>query len=393
MSNKNTAYKIDTAQPIKFIDLEVQQKRIRPQIEEALKRVLDHNQYILGPEVFAFEQALSNFSGAKHSISCANGTIALSLVLMAKSIGPGDAVFVPTFTFAATAEVVASVGATPIFVDSHPDTFNMDIESLKRQLQEVKKTDLKPKAIIPVDLFGLPADFDSIEAIASENNLWVLDDAAQALGATYKEKNIGTLGLATTTSFFPAKPLGGYGEGGAVFTDDDYLASRIKSLRVHGEGVQKYEYAHIGVNGRLDTFQAAILIEKLKIFPDELKARQKVAERYNEALSPYVKTPILPEGYTSSWAQYTIILPENNLRDQLITYLKLQGVPTAIYYPIPLHKQPIYQKVSMKTSETFSTISDLSQKVLSLPMHPYLDEEAQGYITSKIIQFFDKSSA
>jgi dTDP-4-amino-4,6-dideoxygalactose transaminase len=370
---------------IQFIDLTAQQKHIRAKIDTRIKDVLDHGHYIMGPEVDAFEKALSEFCGAKHSISCANGTDALGLVLMAKNVGKGDAVFVPTFTFAATAEVVAWVDATPIFIDIDPKTFNMCPKSLEKGIEVAQKLGLKPTAIIPVDLFGLPADFDAIEALAQQHNMWILDDAAQGFGGVYKGRPIGTCGLATTTSFFPAKPLGCYGDGGAIFTDDDALADIIKSLRIHGKGTDKYDNVRIGMNGRLDTLQCAILLEKLAIFPEEIKARNIIAKKYNDALQDSVKTPKIFDDLLSTWAQYTMLLPKGMDRDGMAQKLKAKGVPTAIYYPTPLHQQTAYRHYPSATT-TLPFSEDYATRVLSLPMHPYLDEATQNYIIDAVKQ-------
>lgn len=371
--------------PIQFIDLKAQQAKLQPGIDQAIKKVLDHGRYIMGPEVAELEGKLSEFCGAKHSISCSNGTDALALILIALKVKPGDAVFVPSFTFAATAEVVAWLGAKAVFVDVDAETFNVCPEDLKRAIQWAKDEGLNARGIITVDLFGLPAEYDEIEAIANENNIWVLDDAAQGFGGVYKNRKIGTIGIATATSFFPAKPLGCYGDGGAVFTEDDELAEILKSLRVHGKGSNKYDNVRIGMNGRLDTMQAAILLEKLSVFEDEIKARQKVAERYNEAFEDHVQTPLMFDDRTSAWAQYTVVLKDNHDRAGIADALQQDGVPTAIYYPKPLHQQPAYQHfgrsdVGLPNSEA------LSQRVLSLPMHPYMDDETQGYITETFIK-------
>lgn len=366
-------------QSIQFIDLKAQQQHIREKIDARIKAVLDHGHYIMGPEVDAFEKALSTFCGAKHSISCANGTDALGLVLMAKNVGQGDAVFVPTFTFAATAEVVAWVDATPIFIDSDPTTFNMCPKSLEKGIEVAQNLGLKPTAIIPVDLFGLPADFDALDAIAQKHNMWILDDAAQGFGGVYKGRSIGTFGLATTTSFFPAKPLGCYGDGGAIFTDNDELADVIKSLRIHGKGTDKYDNVRIGMNGRLDTLQCAILLEKLAIFPSEIKARNTIAKRYNDALTDIVVIPKIFPNLLSTWAQYTMLLPKGMNRDDIANALKAKGVPTAIYYPTPLHQQTAYRHYP-SAEQTLGVAEDYATRVLSLPMHPYLDEVTQDYI-------------
>ena len=329
--------------PIEFIDLKTQQAQIRSKIDQAIQKVLNHGTYIMGPEVRQFEADMSEFCGAKHSISCANGTDALGLGLMAKDVKPGDAVFVPSFTFAATAEVVSWMGATAIFIDSLPDTFNIDPESLKQGILLAKKAGLNPCGIIPVDLFGQPADYEKIETIANEHNLWIMADGAQSFGAYYQGRRVGNIGDMATTSFFPAKPLGCYGDGGAIFTNDDDLAAKIKSLRVHGQGSDKYDNVRIGMNGRLDTIQAAILIEKLKIFETELDARQMIADRYTQGLKDVVQTPSLMDKTTSAWAQYTVALPKYSNREQLMQEMKDEGIPTFVYYIKPLHLQTAYK--------------------------------------------------
>lgn len=373
------------SKPISFIDLKSQQDLIRPQVDAAIKRVLDHGQYIMGPEIFELEKNLSSFCGAKHTVTCANGTDALALILMAKGIKKGDAVFVPCFTFAATAEVVVWSDATPIFIDVLPDTFNMDPKSLKQGIETAKKQGLNPAAIIPVDLFGAPADYDALTPIARENNLWILSDAAQSFGAVYKNKKVGTCGLATSASFFPAKPLGCYGDGGAIFTDDDALAEILKSLRVHGQGRDKYDNIRIGMNGRLDTLQAGILIEKLKVFPLEIKNRQKAADHYTAALKGAVQTPYVLEGTTSVWAQYTICLSPAQSREKLISHLNGLGIPTAIHYAMPLHHQKAYKHYPTATGGSLPVGEDLSNRVLSLPIHGYLDTETLNYIAEGVL--------
>ncbi len=371
-------------EPIHFIDLKAQQFQIRSKIDAAIQKVLDHGCYIMGPEIAELESDLSDFCGAKHSISCSNGTDALALGLMAKDLKPGDAVLVPSFTFCATGEVVAWAGATPIFVDVLPDTFNMDCQSLEQGIDQAKKLGLKPRGIIPVDLFGQPADYDTIAQIAEKHDLWVMADAAQSFGAAYKGKNVGTNGHMTTTSFFPAKPLGCYGDGGAIFTDDDTLAAKIKSIRVHGQGSDKYDNVNIGINGRLDTIQAAILIEKLKIFPEEIKARQVVADRYSDGLADLVQTPFVREDSTSVWAQYTFVLPESVDRSALINKLTEQGVPSVVYYIKPLHMQTAYKSYPTATGSALPVSEHLANHVLSLPMHPYLTESSQSYIIDTV---------
>ena len=325
---------------------------------------------------------LAKFCGARHAITCASGTDALMLALMAKGIGPGDAVFCPSFTFCATAEVVALVGATPVFVDVEPTASTSMPRRLPPRCRPPRRLGLKPKAVIPVDLFGLPADHDAIAAVAKSANLFVLDDAAQAFGATYKGRALGTFGHATATSFFPAKPLGCYGDGGAVFTDDDALAETIVSLRVHGQGSDKYDNVRIGLTSRLDTIQAAILSEKLKIFPEEIAARDEAARRYAQGLGDLVIVPKVPAGLTSVWAQYTIRIAGGR-RDKVAAALKAEGIPTAIYYPIPLHRQQAYRHYPV--GEGGLAVSEqLAAEVLSLPMHAYLDAATQDRIIDAV---------
>src|SRR3954452_20146401 len=326
-------------EPVPFIDLAAQRRRVGKYIDEAVSRVLAHCQFINGPEVAALEAALAEFSGAKHRVSCASGTDALLMVLMAKNVGPGDAVFSPSFTFCATGEAVALTGATPVFVDVDAATFNIDPASLKRGIATAKARGLKPRAVIPVDLFGQSADHDAIGAIAEAEGLFVLDDAAQGFGASYKGRRLGTFGLATATSFFPAKPLGCFGDGGAIFTDDDSLAETLRSIRMHGQGSDRYDNVRLGLTGRLDTIQAAVLIEKLKIFEDEIVARNQAADRYSQALGNAVSVPRLADGCTSVWAQYTIRLPQGCERNRFAATLRAQGIPTTIYYPKSVHQQ------------------------------------------------------
>lgn len=367
---------------IPFIDVAAQRRRLGSAIDAAVGRVLAHSQFILGPEVTAFEKELAAFCGARFAVSCASGTDALMLVLMARGIGPGDAVICPSFTFCATAEVVALVGATPVFVDSDADTFNLDAKAIGPAVATAKRLGLKPKAIIPVDLFGLPADFDAVEKAARAENLFILDDAAQGFGATYKGRKLGVFGDATATSFFPAKPLGCYGDGGAVLTDDPAMADLLKSLRVHGHGSDKYDNIRIGLTSRLDTIQAAVLIEKLKIFADEIEARGRIAARYAEGLGDVVTVPKEPAGCTSVWAQYTIRVPDGR-RDVLAAKLKAEGIPTAIYYPIPLHRQQAYKHFPV--GEGGVAVSDrLAGEVISLPMHAYLDAATQDRIVDSV---------
>ena len=368
--------------PIPFIDVVAQRRRLGRAIDDAVARVLTHCQFIQGPEVRALEAELAAFCGARHAIACSSGTDALFLVLMAWEIGPGDAVICPAFTFCATAEVVALRGATPVMADVDAETFNLDPASLERAVATAKKLGLKPRAVIPVDLFGLPADHDSIAAVAAAHDLLVLDDAAQSFGATYRGRKLGALAPATATSFFPAKPLGCYGDGGAIMTDDDDLAVRLKSLRVHGEGTDKYDAARIGITGRLDTIQAAVLLEKLKIFPDEIVARNAAAQRYASGLEGVAKLPRVGNESTSVWAQYTIRLAPGR-RDALAASLKEEGIPTAIYYAKPLHRQAAYRAFPVVDGGV--PVSErLAEEVISLPMHAYLEEPVQDRIVAAV---------
>jgi len=368
--------------PIPFIDVAAQRRRLGRAIDDAVARVLDHCQFIMGPEVKTAEADLAAFCGARHAITCASGTDALVLPLMAKEIGPGDAVICPGFTFHGTAEVVALVGATPIFADVDEESFNLDGRSLERAVATARQHGLRLKAVIPVDLFGQPADYDAIGEIARAENLFVLGDAAQSFGARVRNRSVGTLAEATTTSFFPAKPLGVYGDGGAVFTDDDELAEIVRSIRMHGEGSQKYDCVRIGLNGRFDTIQAAVLIEKLKIFAEEIEARNVIARRYSAALAGVTMVPRVGEDRTSVWAQYTIRLP-NGRRDGFVAALKAQGIPTAIHYPKPVHRQPAY--LGYPAADGGLPVSErLAEEVVSLPMHAYLDEPTQDRIIEAV---------
>jgi UDP-2-acetamido-2-deoxy-ribo-hexuluronate aminotransferase len=377
----NKHARVDSA-PIAFIDLAAQRRRLGRSIDDAVARVLTHCQFIQGPEVAAFEADLAAFCGARHAVGCASGTDALMLVLMAKGIGPGDAVICPAFTFCATAEVVVLVGATPVFADVDAATFNIDAASIKRAVVTAKRHGLKPKVVIPVDLFGLPADYDAILAVAKAEDLFVLDDAAQGFGATYKGRKLGTIASATATSFFPSKPLGCYGDGGAVLTDDPAMAEVLKSLRVHGQGTDKYDNVRIGVTSRLDSIQAAVLIEKLKIFADEIAMRERIARRYAEGLKDVAIVPVVPEGLASVWAQYTIRL-QSGQREGLVTTLKAQGIPTAIYYPKPLHRLEAYRRFPV-VDNGIPVTDRLAKEVVSLPMHPYLDAPAQDRVIAAV---------
>ena len=383
---------------IQFIDLKAQQDTIRVQIEENINEVLNHGRYILGPEVKELENQLAEYTKAKHCITVSNGTDALLMPLMAWNIGPGDAVFTTPFTFIATSEVIQLLGATPVFVDIDPQTFNIDQKKLALAIEAVKKNDpkiyplphqascLKPKAVIPVDLFGLPADYDPIMKIVAQHDLLVLADSAQGFGGEYKGKKTGNFGHATATSFFPAKPLGGYGDGGAIFTNNDDLADKLESIRVHGKGKDKYNNIRIGLNARLDTLQAAVLLPKLKIFPQELKAKQLISEKYTTLLNAQcakLKTPFIPSTLRSAWAQYSI-LAENNLQRQKIQQaLKNKNIPSMVYYPTPLHKQTAFALLGYQTGD-FPISEDISQRIFSLPMHAYLKDQNLKQIVNTI---------
>ena len=387
---------------MQFIDLAAQQRRIRETIEANIKAVLDHGKYIMGPEIETLEDRLREYVGVKNAIGCASGTDALLMALMTHGIGPGDAVFTSPFTFIATAEVISLLGATPIFVDIDPQTFNIDPDKLEQAIVAFKSNDnsihplpithhsspLTPKGIIAVDLFGLPADYDKINAIAKKNDLFVIEDAAQAFGAEYKGKKACSLTDIACTSFFPAKPLGGYGDGGMCFTDNDEKAEILRSLLAHGKGVHKYENVRIGINGRLDTIQAAVLLAKFDIFPEEIELRQKVAQRYTELLLPptssgAVLPPQTPRDARSVWAQYSILAENETERSKLQAKLGDAGIPTAIYYPKPLHLQTAYKYLGYKEND-FPISEDFAQRIFSLPMHPYLSEQDQIKISATI---------
>ena len=370
--------------PIPFIDLAAQRRRLGTRLDRAILGVVDRGDFIMGTEVRQLEADLAAFCGAGHVVTCSNGTDALVLPLRAKGVGPGDAVFCPSFTFAATAEVVAWVGATPVFVDVCAGSFTMDAASLEAGVAAARRAGLRPVAVIAVDLFGRPADYDAIEPVCAREGLWLIADSAQGFGSVYRGRRAGTIGLAATTSFFPAKPLGCYGDGGAVFTGDADLAAAMRSLRVHGQGSDKYDNVRIGMNARLDTVQAAVLIEKLKIFPDEIAARNRIARRYGEALAAVAIVPSAEAGITSVWAQYTLRLPAGR-RDAIAAGLKAAGVPTAIYYPSPLHLQTAYRGFPV-AGEGLPVSEALAAEVLSLPMHPYLDEPTQDRIIAALYE-------
>ena len=383
---------------IPFIDLKSQQLRIRDKVEAGFAAVLDHGAYIMGPEVGALETRLADWSGAKHNIACSSGTDALLLALSGLKLQPGDGVIVPSFTFAASAEVMPVMGAVPVFAEVEQDRFNLDPDKLDAALDSARKAGVSVVGIIGVGLFGQPANYPAIMDFAALHDLWVIDDAAQSFGASWDGVPVGQLAHVTCTSFFPAKPLGCYGDGGAVFTDDDEIAEIIRSCRVHGMGKTKYDNVRIGMTGRLDTMQAVVLDAKLDIFADELDARQAVADRYASILGNLVEIPSLSAGATSSWAQYTVKLPQGIDRDAISAKLGEIGVPTAIYYPIPMHMQPPYQHYPVAGNglngnghagnelarNELSVTYDLCNRVMALPMHPYLSADDQDIITSKI---------
>ena len=367
---------------MQFVDLKYQYGTIKENVVDRINNVLEHGRFIMGPEVAELEAKLAGYSGVKHCISCASGTDALLLALMAYGVGPGDAIFTTPFTFIATAEVIAHLGATPVFVDIDSDTFNISAEALEKAIADLKSTnkDLIPKGIIPVDLFGLPADYDAINEIAKRNNLFVLEDAAQSFGSEYKGRKACSLGDIAATSFFPAKPLGCYGDGGAVFTDNNDVADVLRSLRVHGKGSDKYDNVRIGVNGRLDTMQAAILLAKMDIFPKEVALRQEVALRYSEKLDVCVKVPVIPNGYKSVWAQYSIV---SSKKTELMNALKDAGIPVAVYYPKPLHLQTAFAYLGYK-EDSMPVSERISNEIFSIPMHPYLTRDDQDKIVNAI---------
>ena len=381
--------------PIQFIDLNAQQQRIRDAVLRNITRVLDHGQYIMGPEIRELEEKLAGYVGARYAVSCSSGTDALLMALMAYGAGPGDAIFTSPFTFVATAEVISLLGATPVFVDIEPDTFNIDPMKLEQAVDALEKKDpgihplprgfegLRPKGIIPVDLFGQPADYDAINALAQKKGLFVIEDAAQSFGAEYRGKKACALADVAATSFFPAKPLGCYGDGGMVFTDDSALYEHLTSVRVHGKGSDKYDNIRIGINGRCDTLQAAILLAKLEIFPEEMDLRQEVAGRYTDALrsSGDIQTPQVKDGRLSAWAQYSLV---SGKKEDILDALKKAGIPTAIYYPKPLHLQGAYTYLGYKPGDC--PVSEITAgKIFSLPMHPYLTKEEQQKITDVIL--------
>jgi dTDP-4-amino-4,6-dideoxygalactose transaminase len=369
---------------MQFIDLKRQYEKIKDLVNERISLVLEHNKFILGPEVTELETQLARYVGRKYCVACASGTDALLMPLMAWGIGHGDAVFTTPFTFIATSEVVRLLGATPIFVDIEPDTFNIDANKLEKEIQKIiAKNGLKPKVVIPVDLFGLPADNDKIVEIADNYGLKVLEDAAQSFGGTRNGKRACAWGDASATSFFPAKPLGCYGDGGAVFTDDEELYNLLLSIRVHGQGDDRYDNVRNGINGRLDSLQAAVLLAKLTIFDSEIVQRNEVARKYNQLLQGKVETPFVPGNATSVWAQYSVKAKDSYERREILERLKLRGIPTAIYYPKPLHLQKVNEDLGYSLGD-FPVAEDIATRIFSLPMHPYLTDEEIGFIAKEI---------
>ena len=375
---------------IPFIDLKAQQKLIRHKIDERIKTVLDHGQYILGPEVKELERKLSIYTNSEFVLCCSSGTDALLLALLGLKLKAGEGVIVPAFSFASSAEVMPLLGAIPVFIDIEDDTFNIDPSKLADTFNTATEMGIIVKGIMSVGLFGQPANMDPINEFAKNNNLWVLDDAAQSFGGKYHGNNVGNLCEVTATSFFPAKPLGCYGDGGAIFTNDPEIYEIANSSHVHGMGKSRYEYDRIGMNARISTIQAAILLEKLEIFPSELNKRQAVANNYYKHLNDLnlkIKLPLLKSKFISSWAQYTIILPDNINRDKLQESLKFKDIPTAVYYPIPLNEHKPYKNYPVSKSGLINT-NYLARNVLSLPMHPYLSEDDIIYISKNIYEAF-----
>ena len=368
---------------IPFIDLAAQQARIRDKVDAGLAAVLAHGAYIMGPEVAALEERLAAYAGVRHCISCSSGTDALILALLAQGLRPGQGVIVPSFTFAASAEVMPVLGAVPVFAEVDSPTFNLDPAGLPAALESGRSAGIEVVGVIGVGLFGQPADYSAIRAFAKAEGLWVMDDAAQSFGASLNNTRVGQLADITCTSFFPAKPLGCYGDGGAVFVDDDDKAEIMRSCRVHGMGRTRYENIHIGMTARLDTIQAAVLDAKMDIFDDELGLRQQVAGRYADYLGDLVETPGLAAGATSSWAQYTVKLPAGTNREAVMAHLKDHGVPSAIYYPVPMHRQPPYQRFPVSGCG-LSVTEDLCERVLALPMHPYLEDAQQQQVATAL---------
>lgn len=369
---------------MEFIDLHAQQRGIKERLLDSIRGVLEHGQYIMGPEVVQLEQHLSDYVGVTHCITCSSGTDALLVPLIAMGIGPGDAVFTTPFTFVATVEVICLLGATPVFADIDFNTLNINPSTFEETvIQTIERGKLVPRAIVPVDLFGLPADYERIRMIAERYELKILEDGAQSFGGSIGPRKACSFGDAGATSFFPAKPLGCYGDGGAIFTDDDELADAMKSIRFHGAGNDKYDNVRIGINGRLDTLQAAILLEKLAVFDDEYELRRQVASLYRGKLDGILETQMVPSGYRSSWAFFSVLAKSTLERTQLRAQLEAAGVPTAIYYRIPIHLQPAYRYLGYREGD-FPVAEEVSSRVFSLPMHPYLKRNDINHITEVI---------
>lgn len=376
---------------MQFRDLKTQYLALKDEMDKAIKEVVESSAFVMGPKIKEMETAFADYVGMKHCIACNSGTDALLLALKAWDVKPGDAVFVPAFTFFASAEVIAMQGATPVFVDVDENTFNIDVADLERKIgQTIKAGKLKPRVVIAVDLFGLPADFEAINQVAERHGLYVLEDGAQGFGGRIGEKKACSFGHITTTSFFPAKPVGCYGDGGAIFTNNDEWAALMESYHIHGKGSDRYDNVRIGMNSRLDSIQAAVLLVKLKAFKEyELVDINKVAARYTEKLKDVVKTPVVPEGYYSSWAQYTIQLESKETRNGLQEAMNAKGIPTAIYYPIPMHRQTAFNHLDV--NDNLCPVSDrLADTVISLPIHPYLSEEEQEKVCEAVMEFLVK---
>lgn len=370
---------------MEFRYLKRQYQSLKNDIDLRMHEVIEQTNFIQGKQVVELEKQLAGYTGVKHCVSCANGTDALQLALMAWNVGEKDAVFVPDFTFFSSGEVVSAVNAVPIFVDVEQDTYNVDCDSLESMIQKIiQEGKLQPKVIVTVDLFGQPADYSKIRKIADKYHLYILEDAAQGFGGRIGNKMACSFGDISTTSFFPAKPLGCYGDGGAIFTDNDEWAELLKSYRVHGKGSSKYDNVRIGMNSRLDTLQAAILLAKLPAFSDkELEWMQDIAAKYTERLKNIVETPFIKEGFYSSWAQYTIQLSDKMVRDGLQVYLKEQGIPNAVYYQKPMHRQAAFEKNRYDDND-YPVTNKLSETVLSLPFHPYMKEQEIILITDAV---------
>lgn len=370
---------------MQFIDLNRQYDRVGDKIQKRMQRVIESKQFIMGPEIGELEKMLAEFAGTKYAITCASGTDALVLPLMAYDIKENDAVFVSSFTFFASGESISFVGGTPVFVDSD-ETFNMDTKKLELAIEKtIAEGKLTPRGIIAVDIFGLPADYDEITRIAKKYNLFILEDTAQGFGGVYKGKRTGSFGDVAATSFFPAKPLGCYGDGGAIFTDNDELAEKILSLRVHGQGTSRYDNVRIGMNGRMDTLQAAVVIPKLEIFPDELEKRDVIAHKYMDKLKDYYRIPVIPQECTSAWAQFTLVAKDEAHRDKIVKEMKAQDIPIMVYYPLPLHLQTAYKELGYQWGD-LPVCEEFSKKVFSIPMHPYLTDEEITLITDALIK-------